>query len=542
MDRRDFMLASGAVGLAMAASKGRAGERLSLPSEFVAASTTAGKVAGITNDGIHQFRSIPYGASTAGKGRFLPPQPPISWNGLHKCYGFGEIAPQAFSAPEHPFGRLIDFDLHVGAMGEDCLNLNVWTSGIGDQRRRPVLVYFHGGGFSAGTANHYLYEGDALARYGEVVVVTVNHRLSAFGYLDLADFGTPGEFADAPNCGHLDMVRSLQWVRDNIAEFGGDPGNVTIFGQSGGGSKVWHLMMMPAAKGLFHRALIQSGSGSVIERSALGDASRALIARLGIRRGDWQALQAISFEQIVDAQIAMGTYNWINPKAPPGPSPQFGPVVDGRNLPFAPFDSKAFAAGASVPAVIGYCHHDSGWPKTNFDIDDHGLLDVAATLAGKGRAAAAVQLYERAYPDTSPFLLQAAMLTDAGLLQDVSTMASGKAALGKAPAFVYRFDWQSKAVDGRFGAVHGMDMCLVFHNSVQATLGGDTLETRGLADTMADWLLAFARDGVPKAKDLPSWSPYSPARRETMVIDRPYSRLIDDPNGELRTFWGSPRA
>lgn len=535
MDRREFLTASGAVGLAMAGMGGgvRAAERSG--SEFVTARTRAGVVAGTINDGISQFRSIPYGASTAGSGRFRAPRPPLPWAGVRKCYGFGEIAPQAFSTPDHPFGRLIDFDLHVGLMGEDCLNLNVWTPGIADGKRRPVLVYFHGGGFSAGTANHYLYEGDSLSRFGDAVVVTVNHRLSAFGYLDLSSFGEA--FADARNCGHLDLVRSLQWVRDNIGEFGGDPANVTIFGQSGGGSKVWHLMTMPSAKGLFHRALIQSGSGEMESADLLADASKQLLARLRVRAGDAQALQAVPFEQIVDAQIAMGTYNWINPKAPPGPSPQFGPVVDGRILPYGKFEPGAFAAGAEIPAVIGYCHHDSGWPKTNFDLDEGGLLKVAGALAGESRAAEAVTLYERAYPDTSPFLIQAAMLTDSGLLQALSEMSAGKAALGKAPAFVYRFDWQSKAVDGRYGAVHGMDMCLVFHNSVQATLGGDTLETRSLADTMAGWLIAFAKTGVPQAPDLPKWAPYSAEARQTMVIDRPYSRLISDPNAQLRTFW-----
>lgn len=535
MDRREFITASAAVGLAMTGLRAGRAAAAPLAGEFVTARTRSGAVAGILNDGINQFRSIPYGASTAGSGRFRAPRPPLPWSGVRKCYGFGEIAPQAFSAPEHPFGRLIDFDLHVGLMGEDCLNLNVWTPGVADGKRRPVLVYFHGGGFSAGTANHYLYEGDALARFGDVVVVTVNHRLSAFGYLDLSAFGPA--FADALNCGHLDLARSLEWVRDNIAGFGGDPANVTIFGQSGGGSKVWHLMTMPAAKGLFHRALIQSGSGEMEPREGLADASKQLLDRLRVRPGDVQALQSVSFEQIVDAQIAIGTYNWINPKAPAGPSPQFGPVMDGRILPFGRFDPGAFAASAEIPAVIGYCHHDAGWPMTNFDLDEAGLLKVAASLAGDARAAEAVTLYERAYPDMSPFLIQAAMMTDAGLLQDLSKMSAGKAALGRAPTYVYRFDWQSRAVDGRYGAIHGMDMCLVFHNSIQATLGGDTLEARGLADTMAGWLLAFARDGVPKAADLPKWTPYSAASRETMVINRPFSRLIDDPNAQLRAFW-----
>lgn len=540
MKRRDILYGAGALSAAllipgMATAAGRA--RTKAVNGFVRAKTRAGDISGIEVDGIKQFRGVPYGASTAGANRFLAPKPPEAWTGVRPCYGFGNISPQAFSAPLHPFGRLIEFDLHAGGMGEDCLNLNIWTPAL-DDAKRPVIVYFHGGGYTAGSANHDLYEGDSLARFGDAVVVTVNHRLSAFGYVNLTDLGAPARFADAGNAGHLDMVRSLEWIRDNIAGFGGDPTSVTIFGQSGGGSKVWALMAMPAAKGLFHKALVQSGSLNIEERVPMREATEALIANLGVAKGDWDALQAVSFERLVEAQIAIGGYNWISSEPRPGPTRQFGPWVDGRAMPWGMLDKRAFANGADVPVVIGYCLHDSGWPMPNFDLDDAGLRGVAGQLAGADKAGEAVDLYTRAYPADSPFLLQAAMMTDQHLARISSDTAARKTALGRAPAWVYRFDWRSTAFEGQFGATHGMDMALVFNNPNQPTVGGDSAASRALANGLAGALCALARNGDPSGEGgYAGWTPHTDARRETLVIDYPRSRVVADPGRDLRLFW-----
>lgn len=539
MQRREFLQSSlGATALAGYASTSvSAFARAAQAKLFTIAETNAGKIRGVEVDGIKQFRGVPYGASTAGRNRFMPPRPVAPWSGVHNAYAYGEITPQGFSTPNHPFGNLIDYDLHVGAMGEDCLNLNLWTPGLNDGKKRPVLVYYHGGGMNSASANHDLYVGDRLARYGDVVVVTVNHRLAAYGYIDLTDLGAPTEFADSGNAGMLDLVQSLEWVRDNIANFGGDPKSVMIFGQSGGATKVSALMAMPAAKGLFHRAAVQSGPWRVLSRDESAASARALLKQLGIGRGEWAKLQQLPAEAIVEAELAIGTYDWISGKPPTRPSPQFSAVVDGRSLPTGLLDAAALRNAADVPLIIGYCLADQGWTQSNFEMDDAGLLAVAEKLAGSGNGRRALDLYTRVYPNASPFLIQGMMMTDKGLLLTANALAEGKAALKAAPVWVYRFDWPSQAFGGRFGATHGMDMSLVFHNTHQPTIGGDTPEARIMADKMASAWVAFAKSGDPNTPQLPDWRPYSLERRETMVINSPRQRLVSDPNGPFRLLW-----
>jgi para-nitrobenzyl esterase len=358
MQRREFLASTlgASAALAIAGSTSAAATQEASAPLFAIAETTAGKLRGILLDGIYQFRGVPYGAPTSGRNRFMPPAPVRPWAGIRNAYAYGEITPQPYSAPMHPFGHLIDFDLHAGAMGEDCLNLNIWTPGLADNGRRPVLVYFHGGGLTAGSANHDLYVGDRLARFADVVVVTVNHRLAAFGYIDLTDLGAPAEFADSGVAGILDLVQALEWIRDNIAQFGGDPNCVTIFGQSGGGTKVGAVMAVPRAKGLFHRAAIQSGSLTALTREEASRSAELLLDRLGIRRGQWSKLRTISVEQLVQAQIDIGVYDWISGKPPTRPSPQFSVVIDGRSIATPLTDLAALRNSADVPLIVGYCH------------------------------------------------------------------------------------------------------------------------------------------------------------------------------------------
>lgn len=497
-------------------------------SAFATAQTVYGKLQGVDVAGIKQFRGVAYGAPTSGVDRFMVPRRPEAWTGVRDAFGHGDIAPQVFVDPTLPFAQLIDFDLHSGGMSEGCLNLNLWTPGLRDGAKRPVLVYFHGGGYSGGSANHHGYTGDRLARFGDVIVVTVNHRLGVLGYLNLIDIGAPAEFAHAGVAGLEDLVLALEWVRDNIEAFGGDPDNVMIFGQSGGGRKVSTLMAMPSAKGLFHKAAVQSGSElSGTSREAGAERAAKLLAHLDLGP-DWiRRLVQLPFEAIIDAQIAIGTTIGAT---------EFRPVVDGNVIPHPPFDPCAPEMSADVPLIIGYCLHDFGWLDPRFDLDESGLATAAQALAGDSRAEEALRLYGEAYPSSTPFHRYAAMLTDRDLLQRAIGQAERKAACAKAPVWVYRFDWPSPWRDGLFGAVHALDMGLVFRNA-HLPLVGNTPEAEVLAEAMASAWVAFARTGNPNASGVADWTPYTKDDRNVLLINMPHPRMASDPGRALRLFW-----
>src|SRR5258707_1247784 len=296
-------------------------------SVFVETDTVYGKVQGVQSAGVKEFKGIPYGASTAGRNRFMPPKKPAGWKGVRECLAHGHINPQAPADLRSDYAMMIHWDYHPGGMGEDCLSLNIWTPGLKDGAKRPVLVSFHGGGFTAGSSNAIGYDGAQLARFGDVVVVTVNHRLASFGYTHLADLGAPPEFAYAGVVGIMDLVAALQWVHENISNFGGDPGKVMIFGQSGGGAKTSTILATPSAKGLFHRAAVQSGSTLKLStREGATKSAEALLARLEIPKSRIADIQKVSWQQLLEAQTGIAA---------------FAPVVDGTVLPHHPFDPVA---------------------------------------------------------------------------------------------------------------------------------------------------------------------------------------------------------
>ena len=491
---------------------------------FVEVETEYGSLRGVDVDGIKVFKGIAYGASTAGKNRFMPPARPAAWSGVREAVAFGSIAPQPGADPSE-YGRLIGWDKQQGGMGEDCLVLNVWTPGIADGRKRAVMLSIHGGGFTSGSGSTAGYDGDPLARTGDVVVVTVNHRLGVLGYLHVADLGAPPEFAQSGAVGMLDLVAALEWVRDNIEQFGGDPNTVMIFGQSGGGAKTSALMAMPSANRLFNRAAVQSGSAlRLMSRDVASQLAERLLRELGLDESKLAALQELPFQKLVAAQQAL---------SPDNPELGFAPVVDGAAIPHHPFDPGAPAISADVPLIVGTTLDDAAM-RGRFDIDDEGVKQGLRKRYGQN-AERIVATYRKHYPHVSSFLLKARMLTDAGFRRSATKMTERKAALGKAPAYLYICNYQSPALGGKYGAVHGVDVGLVFNNP-RGAVAGDTPEARRLAGCFSACWISFAKTGDPNTPEIPRWPAYDSAKRPTMIFDTEI-RIENDPLRELRMLW-----
>jgi para-nitrobenzyl esterase len=491
---------------------------------FWTTETTSGKVQGIANTGIKEFKGIPYGAPTGGKNRYMPPKKPAAWTGVRECFGHGPISPQTLSNLAGDYGMLIQWDQQAGGMSEDCLSLNVWTPGVNDGQKRAVMVSFHGGGFATGSGNAPGYDGAQLARFGDVVVVTVNHRLASLGYLHLADLGAPPEFAHAGVVGMMDLVASLEWVRDNIEKFGGDPGKVMIFGQSGGGAKTSTLLAMPSAKGMFHSAGVQSGSTIRSATREQGTKSaEALLGKLGISKGNIADIQKVSWQQILEAQTALG------------PTASFSPVVDGTVLPRHPFDPTAPPESADVPVIISTALEDAALGLTNFDLNEAGLKAMMNERYG-AKADPMLALYRSRYPNKSPFLIEAQIATDAGFRRNAILQAERKSAFGKAPAYMYLWAFESSGFDSKFGAVHGTDVSASFDNYRDGIGGTGSRQERALWDRFASAWVSLAKTGNPNNPKVPIWPPYDAAVRATMVFDNEV-RVENDARGEIRKFW-----
>lgn len=487
--------------------------------------TEYGRVRGYVRNGIYTFKGIPYGAGTAGANRFLPAQPPAPWTGVRSCLyrGFACPQPTLHSHPGDEYSFLFVWD--DGLQDEDCLSVNVWTPAL-DNGKRPVMVWLHGGGYTMGAStNSPSYDGENLARRGDVVMVSLNHRLGVLGFLNLAAWGDQYELSS--DVGLLDIVAALQWVRDNISRFGGDPSRVTIFGQSGGGGKVTMLLAMPAAKGLFHRAIVQSGSllgAANMEESSIR--AEKLLRELNIATSDVDKVHGVPIRQLLEAAAKFDPIH-----GPPSEIIDFrdsallkgwAPVAGNAALPEQPFKTKAPEVSASVPLIVGCTLNEfiNGVDKPDcFQMTAEELEAKVRKLWPGSKADAVLAAYRKNLPGANPFELWSVIGSNsvrAMVLEQCRLKAEQKAA----PAYCYRFDWHTPVLDGRPLAQHGADLAFPFDNTQRfENMTGNGPAARALAARMSEAWIHFARTGDPNHRGIPHWKPFDPATNGTMLFD-----------------------
>ena len=488
-----------------------------LASSSVAVAQTAnGKVAGYIQDGVTIFKGIPY----AKANRFEAPVQADSWEGIRSCRQYGPVSPQGARSGWANDEIAFAFNWNDGVQGEDCLRLNVWTPAL-DSRKRPVMVWLHGGGYSAGSGQELpSYDGTSLAFAEDVVVVSINHRLNVLGFLDLSAYGE--KYAKSANAGLLDIVASLKWVRDNIAAFGGDPSNVTIFGQSGGGGKVTTLLATPCAKGLFHKAIVQSGSMlRTMESKYSRKIGIATVRNLGLDASSIDKISEVPYGELLAAGekaiaqvkaeadrdgVASFIFGWA-------------PTVDGAVLPSQPFDPQAPAISAEIPMIIGTTRHEFSMTTYVPALRNAGREEVIGILKGRyGEGTERfLELFAKAYPGSKP-----ADMLDADFVFRPSAIeqALRKSLQGAAPVYMYMFNWESPVLDGILRSTHCMEIPFVFNNADRhASMTGGGAQAMKLASKMSHCWAEFARCGKPSAEGLPEWEPFEAEKRAVMFFD-----------------------
>lgn len=505
------------------------------------AKTESGRVRGFVRQGIVTFRGIPYGASTAGERRFLPPSKPTPWKDVRSSLTYGYVSPQEPRPHWDKDEVAFVYQWDDGVQNEDCLRINVWTPGL-DRSKRPVMVWLHGGGFSTGSAHDMkTYDGENLARRGDVVVVSLNHRVGVVGFLNLASIGGQ-KYGASGNAGMLDIVAALEWVRDNIGNFGGDPANVTVFGQSGGGGKVTALMAMPGAATLFHKAIVQSGSMVYMpgpDRTA--ELAAAVLKTLGITKANLRQLHTVPVERVVaaGAAAAKAAYPELDYSKPL----DFGrhavlvawaPTVDGVVLPESPFRDRAPAISAKVPLMVGTTRTEFGigwqWPE----YEDYTLDELRAAIVkghGKEPGARILEALRRGHPEAKPCDLFA-LWQSSGARLAALRQARLKAVQGGAPVYSYVFAWNTPVLDSRIRSYHCAELPFVFDNTDrcdQATGGGPA--ARALAAKVSDAWIRFARSGNPNHSGLPNWPAFAEGDGSTMIFDNT-CKVLSHPDRE----------
>jgi para-nitrobenzyl esterase len=489
--------------------------------------TRSGKVQGLERNGIHVFRGIPYAAPPVGARRWKPPQREDAWDDVRDATEFSAQSAQGVFMLDQMLGGV------ERPKSEDSLYLNVFTPGL-DDVRRPVMVWIHGGAFMFGEGATPWYDGTNFATHGDVVVVSINYRLASFGFLHLADlFGD--DVAGSGNLGLLDQVAALEWVRDCIEAFGGDPNRVTIFGESAGAASVATLLGVPAAQGLFHAAIPQSGAVAwYATRERATEIASTIIEQLGVRAGDLDALYAKTTAEIITAQAAVGLET--NSDGLP-----FQPVIDGTVLPRPALDAIRDGSAAGVRLLIGTNHDEftlfSVLDPELASLDEAGIERRVRTYYGERGIDEFLATYRRLLPGSTLQDQWNAMATDA--LFRIPAIRLAEAQLPHAPVWSYFFTWASPAFGGLLKSTHALEIPFVFDTLDQpgsAIFTGDGAERPAIASRMHAAWIAFARDGAPGHAAIPEWPRYDTERRATMRIDDTFE-VLDDPMPETRALW-----
>ena len=514
MNRRDFLRIASSGSLLLPAGTAFA-QRSTVDAE-----TQFGRVRGVKAGSVNIFKGIPYGADTGGSNRFMPPKDPVPWREYREAFDYGPAAPQSDPAT----GRQQD-----GNESEDCLVLNVWSQGINDGGKRPVMFWCHGGGFRTLSGSSPRYDGTNLALRGDVVVVTINHRLNMMGFTHFGDMGDD-DFASSGTVGMQDIVHALKWVKNNIENFGGDPDRVMIFGESGGGRKVATLLGMPDAKGLFHAAVIESGATlRSPERGQATALAQRVLAKLNIETDNLKSIQQLPLNRL------MAAYHAVSAEASDAGGGTFAPTMDGAVMPYHPFYPEASPVNPDVPVIVGANRTEMTYfaDDAAFTLSDAEMRSRVSELVGEDNADAVIDVYRQANPDASASEIYFLVFSDSRYVMPSITIAERRAALNAGPTYLYYLRWETSETGRGAMSPHTLDIPFIFDNVREHPLTAGREDAIELADKISDSIIGFARTGDPNVGKLPFWETYDSTNRATMVWNN-NSSVSHDPIAKQR--------